>query len=319
MNAATLTRDESATLTRRVTGLSMGVALILVSLKAVVWLATGSVALLASMADSGLDLIASGATFFAVRYAAAPPDAEHRFGHGKAEAFASLIQAGLVFASAALIGRDAIGHLIAPGHIENEGWAVAVMVLSIVMTGGLIAAQSHLLRRTASVAISADRAHYAADLASNLIALVGIGGVVVFHWASLDAIAGLAVGAILLLGAVAVFREASDQLMDHELPQAVRARIIALVTEDPRITDVHQLRTRAAGPVVHLQMHADLDPDISLVAAHQAVVAAEKRILGEFPVADIIIHPDPRGRAEPHGGAFAETFDNRIESLSSAS
>jgi ferrous-iron efflux pump FieF len=297
----------------------MAVAFTLVALKAVVWLATGSVALLASMADSGLDLIASGITFFAVRYAAAPPDAEHRFGHGKAEAFASLIQAGLVFASAALIGRDAIEQLMVPGHIQNEGWGVAVMALSIVMTGGLIAAQSHLLRRTASVAISADRAHYAADLASNVIALLGIAAAALLHWASFDAIAGLGVGAILLLGAVAVFREASDQLMDHELPQDVRARIVALVTEDPRITDVHQLRTRAAGPVVHLQMHADLDPDISLVAAHQAVVAAEKRILGEFPVADIIIHPDPRGKAEPHGGAFAETFDKRKELLSPAS
>jgi len=319
MTADTISLDEGATLTRQVTGLSMGVAFTLVALKAVVWLATGSVALLASTADSGLDLIACGVTFFAVRYAAAPPDAEHRFGHGKAEAFASLVQAGLVFASAALIGRDAIEHLISPGHVENEGWGLAVMALSIMMTGGLIMAQSYLLRRTASVAVSADRAHYAADLASNLIALAGIGAVAAFHWAAMDALAGLAVGAILLFGAVAVFREASNQLMDRELPQATRERIVALVTEDPRITDVHQLRTRASGPVVHLQMHADLDPEISLVAAHQAVVAAEKRILGEFPVADIIIHADPRGRAEPHGGAFAETFDGRAESLSSAS
>jgi ferrous-iron efflux pump FieF len=319
MNKETAALEEIAALTRRVTGLSMGVAFILVALKAVVWLATGSVALLASMADSGLDLIASAVTFFAVRYAAEPPDAEHRFGHGKAEAFASLIQAGLVFASAALIGRDAFEHLVSPGRIENEGWGVAVMALSIVMTGGLIAAQSYLLRRTASVAVSADRAHYAADLASNLIALAGIAAVAVFHWAGIDALAGLAVGAILLFGAVGVFREASSQLMDHELPQATRARIIELVTEDPRITDVHQLRTRASGPVVHLKMHADMDPEISLVVAHQAVVAAEKRILSEFPVADIIIHPDPRGRAEPHGGAFAETFDGRTESLARAS
>src|SRR5258708_21038045 len=127
MNVKTLTRAESAALTRRVTGLSMATALVLVVLKAVVWLASGSVAVLASMADSGLDLIASGATFFAVRYAAAPPDAEHRFGHGKAEAFASLIQAGLVFASAALIGQEAISHLIKPGRVENEGWGIAVM------------------------------------------------------------------------------------------------------------------------------------------------------------------------------------------------
>jgi ferrous-iron efflux pump FieF len=319
MDRQTLSLEQSAALTRRVTGLSMGTAVILVALKAAAWVVSGSVALFASMADSGLDLIASAVTFFAVRYAAAPPDAEHRFGHGKAEAFASLIQAGLVFASAALIGRDAIGRLISPGRVENEGWGVAVMALSILMTGGLVAAQSQLLRRTSSVAVSADRAHYATDLASNVIALAGVGAVSLFHWVSLDAVAGLAVGAILLVGAIAVFREASSQLMDHELPLAMRERIIALVTEDPRISDVHQLRTRAAGPVVHLQMHADLDPEISLVAAHQAVVAAEKRILSEFPVADIIIHPDPRGRAEPHGGAFAEIFNGRTESLSSAS
>ena len=80
----------------------------LIAIKAAAWLASGSVALLASLADSGLDLLAALATFFAVRYAAAPPDAEHRYGHGKAEAFASLMQAGLVFASAALIGQEAI-------------------------------------------------------------------------------------------------------------------------------------------------------------------------------------------------------------------
>jgi divalent metal cation (Fe/Co/Zn/Cd) transporter len=94
--------------------------------------------------------------------------------------------------------------------------------------------------------------------------------------------------------------------MDHELPPEARARIVALMTGDARITDVHQLRTRASGPFVHIQMHADLDPELTLEAAHKVVVAAEKRVLAEFPAADIIIHPDPRGRAEPHGGAFAE-------------
>lgn len=315
MNAPPRSRETSAALTRLVTGLSMATALVLVVSKAIVWMASGSVAILASTADSGLDLIASGATFFAVRYAAAPPDAEHRFGHGKAEAFASLIQAGLVFASAALIGQEAVQHLLRPGRVENEGWGIAVMLVSIVLTGGLIAAQTGLLRGTASVAVAADRTHYAADLASNVVALAGVAGVAAFGWAGLDALAGVLVGVILLWGAVSVFRDASSQLLDHELPEAARARIKALVTEDPRITDVHQLRTRASGPVIHLQMHADLDPDISLVAAHQAVVAAEKRILREFPVADIIIHPDPRGRAEPHGGAFPEVYDSSGDSL----
>src|SRR5258708_35053789 len=117
-----LTRDESAALTRGITTLSVATALVLTVLKAFVWLASDSVSILASLADSALDWVAALGTFFAVRYAAAPPDAEHRYGHGKAEAFASLVQAGLVFASAALIGQEAIRHLIAPTPIAQSGW-----------------------------------------------------------------------------------------------------------------------------------------------------------------------------------------------------
>ena len=158
-----------ATLTRRVTMLSVATAGVLVVLKAAVWMMSGSVALLASLADSGLDLIASSVTFFAVRYAATPPDAEHRYGHGKAEAFASLIQAGLVFASAALVAEEAVRRLFHPRPVAAEGWAIGVMILSIILTGVLIFAQTWTLRRTASVAVSGDRLHYAADFASNAV------------------------------------------------------------------------------------------------------------------------------------------------------
>ena len=311
MAAPGITRARAAALTRRVTVLSVGMAAVLVTLKALVWMVSGSVALMASMADSGLDLIASTSTFIAVRYAAAPPDAEHRFGHGKAEAFASLIQAGLVFASAALVGQEAIHRFIDPRPVAREDLAIAVMAASTILTALLLIAQTRFLRQTQSVAVSSDRTHYAADLVSNLIALAGIGAVAAFGLARLDALAGLGVTLLLLWGAVAVFRQAADQLMDHELPEESRARIVALMTEDPRLTDVHQLRTRASGPTVHMQMHADLDPGLTLEAAHQVLVAAEKRVLAAFPEADIIIHPDPRGRAEPHGGAFAETVRRR--------
>lgn len=306
MSNPPLTQAQAAVLTRRVTSLSVATAVVLVAAKTAAWLASGSVALLASLADSGLDLLASLITLYAVRYAVEPPDAEHRFGHGKAEAFASLMQAGLVFASAALIGREAIAGILDPRPIGAGGWAIAVMALSVVLTIGLISVQSWVLRRTRSIAVTGDRAHYAADLASNIAAMAGIAGAALLglHW--LDAAAGLLVAVWLLWGAIGVFREAGNQLMDHELPEADRARIIALMVQDPRIQDVHQLRTRASGPYIHIQMHADLDPDSSLAAAHEAVVAAENRVLAAFPAADIIIHPDPHGRAEPHGGAFGE-------------
>jgi ferrous-iron efflux pump FieF len=303
---AALAPADSAALTRRITLLSVATAAVLVLIKALAWQASGSLALLASLADSGLDLLASLATFVAVRYAAVPPDAEHRFGHGKAEAFASLVQAGLVFASAALIGEEAIRHLLHPQALRQGALAVAVMGISTLLTAGLIWAQTRVLRRTASVAISGDRAHYAADLASNLIALAGIA---VAAWLGLngfDAAAALAVAALLLWGAIQVFRQASRQLLDRELPDEARASIVRLVTADSRVTDVHQLRTRASGPYLHMQMHVDLDPQLTLEAAHEVIVAAENRVLDAFPSADIIIHADPRGRAQPHGGAFGE-------------
>lgn len=301
-----LTPDRAAALTRGVTLMSVGVATLLVTAKAAAWLASGSVALLASLADSTLDLVASTITFFAVRYAAAPPDDDHRFGHGKAEAFASLMQAGLVFASAALVGQEAIRSLLDPQPLEAGTWALAVMVLSTVLTFVLISAQTWVLRRTQSVAISGDRAHYASDLASNMAALAGIGASAWLGVAGLDGAAALVIAALLLWGAIGVFREASVQLMDQELPAGERARIVELVTRDPRLTDVHQLRTRASGPYVHMQMHVDLDPQLTLEDAHRVIVEAERRLLEAFPMADILIHPDPRGLAEPHGGAFSE-------------
>jgi cation diffusion facilitator family transporter len=144
------------------------------------------------------------------------------------------------------------------------------------------------------------------DLISNIAALIGIALAALLHAPRVDAAAGLVVAGWLVWGAVQVFRNSSDQLLDHELPDEARAEIVGRMTSDPRVRGVHQLRTRASGPYVHVQMHADLDPTLSLDEAHQVLVAAEKRVLEAFPAADIIIHPDPQDRAEPHGGAFAE-------------
>ncbi|RRN62630.1 cation diffusion facilitator family transporter [Caulobacter sp. 602-1] len=295
--------------TRRVALLSVAVAAILIVVKAIAWRMSGSVAILASLSDSALDLVASLITVYAVRYAAEPPDAEHRFGHGKAEAFSSLMQGGLVFASGALIGREAIDALLHPRPVQHGLAGVVVMIVSIGLTLALITAQTRVVKASGSIAISGDRAHYAADLASNAVALVGVGAATWLGLAWIDSAAGLVVALWLIWGAIGVFREASAQLMDQELPETERERIVLLATTDPRVLGVHQLRTRASGPYVHMQMHADLAADISLAEAHTIIVAAENRLLEAFPSADIIIHPDPRGLAEKHGGFFAETVE----------
>jgi ferrous-iron efflux pump FieF len=284
--------------------LSVGVAIALVLLKGVAWVWSGSVAMLASLADSTLDLAASLFTYFAVRYAAAPPDAEHRFGHGKAEAFAGLFQAGLVALSGGLIAVEAVKRLVDRGPVEHAGAAIGVMLVSAVATMALVAVQTRAVARTGSIAIKGDRAHYVADLAGAGVVIAGIGCSAFLHWTWADAAAGLLVAAWLAWGALRVAREAADHLMDRELPDADRGRIIALALEGGEVLGVHGLRTRQSGALIHVQFHADLDPDLSLRDAHAIIVAAEARIRAAFPGADVIIHPDPTNATPRHGHEF---------------
>jgi len=292
--AAPADEDAAARAVRQVTRLSIAAASALVLLKVFGWAASGSVSLLASLLDSGLDLVASLAVFFAVRWAARPPDWDHRHGHGKAEAFAGLLQAGLVMASGLFVGWEAFDRMLNPRALANGGWAVAVMVISILVTLGLVWAQTRAIRLSGSLAVKGDRAHYSADLASNLVALIGVGAATFLSAAPLDAAAGLIVAVWLLWGAFSVLREAADQLLDRELPAEDQATITAQVLQDPRIGGVHRLRTRVSGAVPMIQMHIDLDPDLTLAEAHAIIAEAETRILEALPRADILIHPDPR-------------------------
>jgi cation diffusion facilitator family transporter len=302
---------EHARLTSQMATLSLAVALTLIALKAWAWFVSGSVAMLASLADSTLDLAASLITFFAVRYAAAPPDREHRFGHGKAEAFAGLLQGGLVAVSGVVIALEAIPRLMQPQALSHGVESIIVMLLSIAITAWLVAMQTRAVRRTGSVATRADRLHYVGDIASNVVVLIGIGAGVYFGIAWADPVAALLVTAWLGYGSIKVAREAADHLLDREVADDVRARIRALAEADSAILRVHDLRTRTSGPYMHVQFHAELDPDLSLEQAHRIVVAAEERIRGEFATADIIIHPDPKGRAEPHGHEDFERASQR--------
>jgi len=299
-----LSPDEALRHTARAARASMAVAALLVVTKGVVWWLSGSVALLASAADSLLDLTASLTVYFSLRYAAAPADAEHRFGHGKAEAFAGIMQAILVAVSAALLVREGVAHLVDPRPVEAGGWALGVMVLSIGLTLVLLYVQTRAVEKTGSVAVEGDRAHYFSDLAANLAVIVGIGGATLMGWLWLDAVAALAVAVWLGWTALGVARNAADQLMDRELPDEERQRILDIASSDPRIIDIHQLRTRAAGPLLHIQFHMALSPDMSLRDAHSILVDCENRLMQTYPAADILIHADPHGAAQPHGAEF---------------
>ena len=291
--------------TRRITRLSVGVAVVLIVMKAFALGASGSVSILATLADSTLDLAASLATFFAVRWAAAPPDEDHRYGHGKGEALAALVQAGLVFASAVFIAWEGVQRILDPRPVASGWWASGVVVAAILITGWLVWMQTRALKKTGSLAVAGDRAHYAADLAANGVVLIGVVSGAFLNAPGLDAAAGVVVAVWLFWGATGMLKAAADHLLDRAAPEADRAAVVQAVLADPRISGVHQLRTRLAGPVMMIQMHVDLDPELTLEAAHAIVVQAEDRILARYPGADILIHADPRGRARPPAAVSA--------------
>lgn len=293
--------DEAARVSRAITWASVAVGLILMVGKLFVYLQSGSVALLASFADSALDLVASISTFAAVRYAAAPADDEHRFGHGKAESFASLFQALLVAVSATLVAREAFDRFMHPEAIHHGSWALIMMGVSLVLTIGLVWMQTRALKKAGSLAVSGDRAHYAADIMANVSVIIGIALATYGGMGWVDPVVGFLVALWLLHAAWEVGSEAFNQMLDRELPDEERAHIKEIVHGADGVLDMHELRTRAAGSFVHIQFHLDLPPQITLAEAHEIVVDVERRLLAEFPAADILIHPDPAGEAEPHG------------------
>ncbi len=292
---------DSSRITRRITAFSIVVGVILISAKLIVFRESGSIGILSSLVHSALDFIAALSSFIAVRYAARPPDAVFRFGRGKAEGFSALLQVCLIVLGAVHLLEEAISRLADPQAIAHEGYAIAVMVFAIALTSWLLIAQSWAIRATGSLAVRGDRAHYIADMSANIAVIIGIALASYTEFLRADALVGFGISLWLFYTAYKVGRLAWSQLMDAELPEKERALIRELALKDKRINGVHDLRTRASGPHVHIQMQLDLDDDLSLREAHDIVIAAESRMMDAYPAADIMIHPHPSGCHTIHG------------------
>jgi ferrous-iron efflux pump FieF len=255
--------------------------------------------MMASLADSALDVFASSINLLAVRAALTPADAEHRFGHGKAEPLAGLMQAAFIGGSVAFMVIESMSRLVAPHPIE-QGWlALAIMGVSIAATIALVAFQQIVVARTRSVAIGADRMHYIGDLLTNFGVVAGIVLSTQFGFLIADPIIGLCVAVTLAWSAVHVFRQSYDQLMDRELPDDARENIRAVVMRHSEVRNLHDLRTRAAGVHTFIQFHIELDPAISLMRAHEVSDQVEAEVCAAFPHAEVIIHQDPAGVEQP--------------------
>jgi ferrous-iron efflux pump FieF len=284
---------------RRAAMASLGMSVILVAIKLFAYLVTHSVSVLASFADSALDLFTSTLNIVAIRSALTPADAEHRFGHGKAEPLAGLAQGAFIAGSATFLVIQAVNRLIAPAPVEQGSLALVIMAISLIGSIGIVAYQRFVVSKTGSVAIGADKMHYTGDVVTNIGVIIAIVLATTFGWTRADPLVALFVAAVLVWTAWSVFRTSYDQLMDHELADEARKAIMDVAMRHPEVRNVHDLRTRAAGIHNFIQFHIELDPGISLTRAHEVSDEVEEAIRGEFPHADVIIHQDPVGLETP--------------------
>lgn len=287
-------------LMRAATYAAIAVAAVLVGVKSWAYFVTGSVALLSSLADSALDLLASTLNLMAIRVALMPADSDHRFGHGKAEPLSGLGQAAFIAGSAVLVMIEAATRFGSQTTVENSQFGITVIVFAIVVTLVLVQFQKYVVRKTGSVAVGADSLHYTGDLLMNVSVIAALILSVNFELSWADPVFGIGISVFLIYNASKIAIQSVNLLMDRELPDEDRQNIRAIASKHPKVLDVHELRTRSAGLHQFIQMHVVLERDISLVEAHRISDDVEEAVRAVFPEADIIIHQDPDGVDEFH-------------------
>ncbi|MPQ70911.1 MULTISPECIES: cation diffusion facilitator family transporter [unclassified Pseudomonas] len=289
---------EHARLLRLATRASVGVASLLILTKAAAWWLSGSVSMLAGLTDSLLDGVTSFLNLLAVHYALRPADNDHRYGHGKAESLSGMAQALFIAVSAVLIAIQAFERLKNPEPIGAPWIGIGVIVLSLLLTAGLLLLQHKVVRETGSTAVRADSLHYRSDMllnASILLALVLAG----FGWPQVDAWFGLGISVYILWSAIQIGRESFAVLMDEELSPDISQHMLELACSVPGVLGAHDLRTRISGNRWFVQLHLELPGELTLSVAHDLSDQAADAIQAAYPQAEVLVHADPREVVTP--------------------
>lgn len=277
---------------------SVAMAGTLLALKGFAAWHTGSVAMLGSLADTGLDLLASLVTLYGVKLAAEPADHDHRFGHGKAEALAALFQVALITASAVAILWRALLRFGESAPTEDAEFGIAVSLVAIAATFALLAYQRAIIRQTGSVAIMADNVHYQSDLLLNLAVIAALALDQFLGFRGADPLFGVAIALWLLWGAFKASSHAVDMLMDKEWPEQQRAAFVEVAARQPGIRGIHDFRTRRAGAHDFAQFHMEVDGSLTVIQAHDIVERTERALREVFPKVEVLIHLDPQGHVD---------------------
>lgn len=284
---------------RRITSYaSVGIAATLIFAKAIAYTQTWSVALLSSLLDSSMDMAASLITAYGIAHALRPADKDHRFGHGKAESLSALIQSAFITGASILLLVEAIERFAHPVTLKALESGYIVMGLAIVLTALLLALQTYTIRKTRSMAIASDRLHYLGDILINLAVIATFALQEHFDILWIDPVFAVLIAASMLWGAYKIGRNALDVLMDAELPEEDRSRILSIASNVQGVLGVHDLRTRSDSGRAIIEIHVEMEDTLSLRAAHDIAEEVEEAIKQAFPGADVLTHQDPKGIVE---------------------
>jgi len=282
---------------------SLLTATLLVGLKLVVGLSTGSLGILSEAAHSALDLVAAGVTYLSVRVSDKPADREHHFGHGKVESLAAFIETGLLLATCVWIVAEALRRLFFRSvHVEPTFWAFAVMLVSIVLDIRRSRALYGAARKYSSPALEADAIHFSMDVWGSCAVVLGLVLVLASRHHELgalqraDSVAALVVAGLTLYIGVRLGRRTVDLLVDAE-PKGTAARIAARLREVAEVVEPERIRVRQSGPQLFVDLRLTLPGDIPFEHAQSVVETAESKVRELFPTADVLVHATPRAPA----------------------
>jgi|YNPNPStandDraft_1061719.scaffolds.fasta_scaffold01528_7 cation diffusion facilitator family transporter len=272
----------------------------LIALKLIVGFVTGSVSILADAVHSVADLFAAIIAFFAVRVSEKPPDETHPYGHGNVEGISSILEALLILAAVAVIMFEAVKRLIHVRPLEQLGYGLLLMLVSIVVNAVVSRHLFRVAKETESVALQADAMHLHTDIYANVAVIVGLGLVQITGNPIFDPIVAILVSIGVLFMPLELMRTALNMLVDTRLPKHELERLEQVLNSHPGVLGFHKLRSRRAGSHRIVDLHIQVADDLSLAEAHRLTEEVEEQLRRELPNTDVLVHTEPHEEEQKH-------------------
>ena len=278
----------------RVAFVSVLAAVFLTAFKFTVGLLTGSLGILSEALHSALDFVAAAITWFAVRMSDKPADSNHQYGHGKIENLSALIETFLLLITCFWIIYEAISRLVSGNtHIEVTIWSYLVVISSIIIDIGRSRALMRVAKKYNSQALEADALHFSTDIWSSSVVLLGL-VCAQFGIHMADSLAALVVAIIVIYISYKLGRRAINVLLDR-VPDETCQKIKKLLDEISEIECYHDLRVRASGAEIFVEMNIHVEDSLDLLKAHNVATSIENTIKNQIPRCHVHVHIEPHG------------------------